>query len=207
MVRRIFTGIGSRQTPKALLDIESEVAKRLANKNHIIRSGGAMGADQAFARGVRKSSNPDNLELFLPWEGFEGNYKITKNPDLFFSDLSPEEQELFHKILQEVIEPRHYDNIMRNPSARNLHGRNMLEVLGRPDPEGVPSELLVELMGRKFRPSDAVLYSAPTRGGEVLGGTASAVELAHSLKIPNYNLYEDGSALNKLLERFPDLKG
>lgn len=43
-----YAGIGSRQTPDHILELMAELARYLAGKGWILRSGGAAGADQAF---------------------------------------------------------------------------------------------------------------------------------------------------------------
>ena len=60
-MNRYYSGIGSRQTPDEIKRIMSQVARRL-NKNHgyVLRSGGALGADTAFASGAGM-----NKEIFL----------------------------------------------------------------------------------------------------------------------------------------------
>lgn len=53
MVGVSYAGIGSRETPEThLMDMEN-IAMRLALKGWLLRSGGAKGADTAFARGCK----------------------------------------------------------------------------------------------------------------------------------------------------------
>lgn len=47
---KIYAGIGSRETPPDILDIMERLARKLS-LTHILRSGGAIGADTAFERG------------------------------------------------------------------------------------------------------------------------------------------------------------
>jgi len=49
-----YAGIGSRKTPSAILNIMTKVAIAFSNKNYILRSGGAKGADQAFEKGAKE---------------------------------------------------------------------------------------------------------------------------------------------------------
>ena len=52
MVKKLFyTGVGSRVTPKAILETMTLIAIKLSKSGYILRSGGAIGADQAFERG------------------------------------------------------------------------------------------------------------------------------------------------------------
>jgi predicted Rossmann fold nucleotide-binding protein DprA/Smf involved in DNA uptake len=49
--RKIYCGIGSRQTPSMVLAKMIGIAQELAAKNWILRSGRAEGADKAFEHG------------------------------------------------------------------------------------------------------------------------------------------------------------
>lgn len=48
---RIYTGIGSRNTPADVLTLAGTIARRLSDQGWHLRSGGARGADQAFEIG------------------------------------------------------------------------------------------------------------------------------------------------------------
>ena len=50
-----YSGIGSRKTPVEILDIMQRVAVKLSS-THILRSGGAIGADSAFEYGCNGNS-------------------------------------------------------------------------------------------------------------------------------------------------------
>jgi hypothetical protein len=57
MNRTIFyTGVGSRKTPKSILDIMRALAARLESAGWTLRSGGADGADSAFESGTNKKT-------------------------------------------------------------------------------------------------------------------------------------------------------
>lgn len=47
-----YAGIGSRETPPKMLDWMTQMARWLNETGHILRSGGAKGADRAFERGA-----------------------------------------------------------------------------------------------------------------------------------------------------------
>jgi hypothetical protein len=59
-----YTGIGSRKTPQDVLELMTYIARRLDADGWVLRSGGAPGADTAFAAGSSRR------EVFLPWPGF-----------------------------------------------------------------------------------------------------------------------------------------
>ncbi len=61
---KIYTGIGSRQTPADVLALMTRIAQTLDAEGYILRSGGAVGADTAFAQGATRR------EIFLPWPNF-----------------------------------------------------------------------------------------------------------------------------------------
>lgn len=71
----VYAGIGSRQTPEPVLKLMEMIAKKCAQRNTILRSGGATGADNAFEQGC-DSENGDK-EIFLPWPGYNGKQGIT----------------------------------------------------------------------------------------------------------------------------------
>ena len=50
----IYAGIGSRETPTPILDKMTEAAKYLQSLGYTLRSGNAIGADQAFEKGATK---------------------------------------------------------------------------------------------------------------------------------------------------------
>lgn len=58
-----YAGIGSRRTPPDVLDTMTEVARKLAERSWILRSGNAEGADEAFEKGAPIPL----LESYLPW--------------------------------------------------------------------------------------------------------------------------------------------
>lgn len=63
-----YAGIGSRETPEHIMELMTEMASMLERMGYVLRSGGAIGADTAFERGVRHNCNkqiftPDNVEI------------------------------------------------------------------------------------------------------------------------------------------------
>lgn len=61
--RHYYAGIGSRKAPKETLDQCQLVSSLLENLGFVLRSGGAVGCDQAFEKGV---ISPKNKEIFRP---------------------------------------------------------------------------------------------------------------------------------------------
>ncbi len=58
-MNKIYAGIGSRETPDNILLLMTKIASTLETMGYILRSGGAIGADTAFANGVLNDANKD----------------------------------------------------------------------------------------------------------------------------------------------------
>lgn len=105
-----YTGIGSRKTPSNI----SIIMYRYAQETTLIlRSGGADGADTAFESGARKTNKP--MEIYLPWQGFNGRSSIFNTPTPAAMELAAE------------IHPN-WNACSRG--ARNLHARSCHQILG-----------------------------------------------------------------------------
>ena len=107
-----YAGIGSRETPKHILELMGHIAHVMEKNGVILRSGGADGADAAFAQNVRLR------EIFLPWNGYNnlwagGDIKIgaSENAIELAGNFHPAWNRCSH-------------------GAKKLHGRNMNILLG-----------------------------------------------------------------------------
>ena len=58
MIYKPYTGIGSRETPTAILDLMIAIGGVLAQRGFTLRSGGADGADDAFEQGCILKGGP-----------------------------------------------------------------------------------------------------------------------------------------------------
>ena len=67
---KIYAGIGARKTPAPYLELMTRIAEDLG-PDWLLRTGGARGADSAFAAGAL------NKEIHLPWDGYNGLYADT----------------------------------------------------------------------------------------------------------------------------------
>lgn len=110
--KKYYAGIGSRQTPGNICDIMMQIAVWLERRDYILRSGGASGADAAFAFPVKKS------EIYIPWIGFNGH---NTTPPIKAED---------YKAAEIIAEKFHPAWNRCSPSARRLHTRNVFQVLG-----------------------------------------------------------------------------
>ena len=64
----VYAGVGARRTPSPVLSSMREMARELAARGWHLRTGGAPGADSAFA-GV---TPPGQFTVFVPWRGYNG---------------------------------------------------------------------------------------------------------------------------------------
>ncbi|HWL52983.1 MAG TPA: hypothetical protein VNQ90_11145 [Chthoniobacteraceae bacterium] len=109
-----YAGIGSRNTPEAILFLIRSVAAVLADRGLVLRSGGSPGADTAFEAGCDRSRG--RKEVFLPWQGFN------RNPSPLFEPTEEAEE------VAALVHP-HWRAC--RPSSRKLHARNVQQVYGR----------------------------------------------------------------------------
>lgn len=97
-----YTGIGSRKTPKEILDLMHKIAVYFNSRgDYILRSGGAKGADQAFESGT------DKKEIY------------------YANDVKGDERALT------LARDSHPAWNRCSPYARLLHARNVYQVLGK----------------------------------------------------------------------------
>jgi hypothetical protein len=164
MTERIYTGIGSRETPTEVLNLMFDMAVKLASHGWVVRTGGAPGADDAFAKGARLWDGANSTEIYLPWEGFNGWNRwdvALKEPTSQALDLAAE----FHPA---------WGNVKHG--GRKLHGRNMHQILGQD----------------VLNPILPVFVVCWTQGGQLKGGTAQALRVAKHFNVPILNLGKPG---------------
>jgi hypothetical protein len=108
---RTSAGIGSRETPPRVLAAMTEVAKVLAERGYILRSGGARGADSAFEKVAGNAK-----EIFLPRRGFNEHSSRFHDPSSQATGIA----EKYHPAWSGLSD-----------SVRKLMARNTHQVLGR----------------------------------------------------------------------------
>ena len=69
ILRPTYAGIGARSTPPEVLADMTRIARWLCRTGWHLNSGGAHGADRAFADGA----TPETRTLYLPWPGYNGH--------------------------------------------------------------------------------------------------------------------------------------
>lgn len=177
----IVAGIGSRKTPPEALTLIRALAARLRERGHWLRTGGAAGADQAWAEGAG-----DRALIYRPWPGYRDKDHppqarlLTIGGDglpvsIPAADAALASVERFHPAPHRL-----------SSRARKLHQRNYLIVFGaRPQP----------------RPVDLLVFWAPETASGVQGGTGQAVRIARHAGIPCLNLKSaSAKALAEVLE-------
>ena len=111
---KCYAGIGSRETPRDVLDLMTRIAEKLSRQDWVLRSGGAKGADSAFEKGA-------------------GGWK-----EIYTTDDC--EEWCLEKVEKFVPADRPPLRTMK-PFIQKLLGRNMKQVFG---PDGnVPSRFVI----------------------------------------------------------------
>ncbi|MDE2905462.1 MAG: hypothetical protein OXQ28_05190, partial [Acidobacteriota bacterium] len=158
-----YAGIGSRETPAPILVDMRSLAQDLAAGGWTLRTGGADGADSAFETGHRSGGGADALEVYLPWNGYNGR-SATDEHSTFVLDPTT-------LAMAETIAGRLHPAWHRcRQGARKLHARNVAIVHGR--------TLLDDV--------DAVVCW--TRDGGPTRGTGMGIRLAPDRPKPQLNL-------------------
>ena len=117
-----YAGIGARKTPEPVLAVMRRMAWYLASKGWHLNTGGADGADSAFAEG-----SPSLRTVFLPWRGYNGwsGPGCVSFGDRALAKLYP-------------FAAAHHDAWERcSPAVRKLHARNVAIIGGVPNGEPV----------------------------------------------------------------------
>lgn len=154
-----YAGIGSRRCPDVTLRQMAAIARSLARRGFILRSGGADGADTAFERAVP----PESAEIFLPWRGFNGNAsRLVTVPQAAF-DLAAELHPAWDRL---------------SPAIKKLMARNCQQILG--ERLDSPSCLVV-----CWSPDGCENHAERSA---LTGGTGQAISLASMRGIPVFNL-------------------
>ena len=120
-----YAGIGSRETPLDVMYLMIKIATKLEQKGIILRSGGAAGADSAFANGVL---NPSNKRIYLPWVGFNNNVG-----GVYMGSMMAEAEKIAKKYHPKWSRCGH--------KAKKLLTRNTFQILG--DSLNDPSDFVI----------------------------------------------------------------
>ena len=107
---KTYAGIGSRKTPDSILQFMCNIASWLESNNYHLNSGGANGADSAFADGCGDKT------LYIPWAGFNGT---SANTLVGVSADSMAVAQTFHPAWDKL-----------SIGAKKLMARNVCQILG-----------------------------------------------------------------------------
>ncbi len=165
---KIYTGIGSRETPPDKLQIMRNIGYTLAKYGWLLRSGHAPGADQAFEYGAKNAASTrttPGLEIFLPWPHFE------EAPERDPQYITPSIHCL-DTYEQAVNIASHFHPAWNRctDGAKKLHTRNVYQVAGRD--LNTATNFIV----------------CWTKDGKREGGTGQALRMASYLEIPIFDL-------------------
>lgn len=156
-----YAGVGSRETPAAVLDYMRRVAVRLASHGFLLRSGRAIGADSAFESGANDAGGL--MEIWLPKPGSNRHSGPGKIPS---------------KVHFTAAATTHPNWGRLSPFDQALHARNVGQVLG----EDLRTPVNFVLC---WTPDGAESEAARTVR---TGGTATAIVVADRNGIPVINL-------------------
>lgn len=161
----VYAGIGSRKTPHEVLAAMSALATVLAHEGWTLRSGGADGADAAFAEGV-PAEHRGRVEIFVPWTGYNG----VQGPEAVLMDR------MQFQAAERFVSAFHDAWHRCGRGARKLHARNAAIVHG----------------ANLKDPVDAVICWTPN--AVTVGGTATGIRMARGRGIPVFNLARHSAA-------------
>lgn len=153
-----YTGIGARKTPKDTLLLMEQIAIKLRGKNRWLRTGGARGADQAFMKGALDEHGFFHGECYIPWVGFEDLPSGICTIPWSWKEAK-KIAAAHHPAWDKLTDP-----------VQLLHARNVFQVLGAVLKQ--PSAFLI----------------CWTPEGKTIGGTATAIRIAETYKVPVFNL-------------------
>ncbi len=111
-----YAGIGARATPAAVLADMTVMAGWHARTGWHLASGGAAGADSAFAAGAPA----EQRTIWLPWRGYNGH----QGPDCRVLSAAA------LAACMEIAAPLHPAWERCSPAVRKLHARNVAVLLG-----------------------------------------------------------------------------
>ena len=166
---RYYAGIGSRETPVNIMTKMSIIAKILEEKQYVLRSGGANGADTAFEMGVNSWTKKD---IYLPYPEFNG--RSTKQKSYIYIPFGDEDFDAAYESLKV-----HPSKGKMGATAKNMMLRNYFQIYGiRNQPK---SDFVI------CWTSDAA-NGTTVKTSYDTGGSGQAIRLAALENIPVYNL-------------------
>ena len=164
-----YAGIGARATPPSTRRDMTTMAGWLARTGWHLASGGADGADRAFARGAPAGQRT----LYLPWPGYNG----CRGPDCVVADRT------VLAACTDLAARLHPAWRRCSPAVRRLHARNAPVVLGP----------------RLDRPVHAVVCWTPEGAVVGGTGLALRIAAEHGIPVLNLAVLSPREACERLL--------
>lgn len=156
-----YAGIGSRETPADVLQLMYDLAIIYAINGYILKTGAALGADQAFANGANRGNGI--IQLHIPWQKYEQAWRNTLNlQNVSTHVLKNEDIEAYNSVDKFHPTPNKLSQGMKKLHARNYN----------------------IIANTNF----VICY---THNGTLSGGTGQGLRLAQDLKIATINLGDD----------------
>ena len=159
-MNKFYAGIGARITPPEIQNEMCKVSSYLESCGYILRSGNALGADQAFALGVKKRA-----QIWLPWENFQAEFRAQR-PQHDYKIILPSDSAAYQSVID--YHPR---SKWLNVASRKFMSRNYRQVIGMGEPN-----------------SEFIICWTPR--GKESGGTSQALRIAKVAGIHILNMYE-----------------
>lgn len=175
-----YTLIGSRETPKEIMELMTKFATKACSVGYIGRSGGADGADSCLEDGVNifqskmkyaPTSSSEFMEIYLPWKDFNGRDSMNSG----YYTLPWLTNRVDAEYIASMVHPA-WERCKQG--AKKLHTRNVYQLLGQD--LNTPSRFV--LCWAKPKDKDR-------KTEHVQGGTATAVKLGIDNGVEIINLY------------------
>ena len=155
-----YAGIGARATPRAVLADMTVMAGWLARTGWTLSTGGADGADSAFAAGAPA----EQRTIWLPWRGYNGH----RGPDCRVLSAAA------MAACIEIAASLHPAWERCSPAVRKLHARNAAVLLGETLDRPVDAVVAFTSEGRVEGGTGMAIRIAEARGIPVLNLGAMA---------------------------------
>lgn len=177
--QKIIACIGARDTPESILSIMEHIGYALAQKGRQVRSGGALGADHRFQKGVMRYCHENGVvpssrqQIYLPYNGFKGSFASDRDGIIDFQKTLNKKRAIEMAKLHYIDQKK----VANWPDwMENLMGRNTYQILGDNLNEVVTSVICYT--------KDGSLDGS----NKSSGGTGQALRLAAAYNRPVFNL-------------------
>lgn len=125
---KYYAGVGSRECPPNICKEMTLIASELEDMGYWLRSGGAIGADFSFQKGVKK-----NAEIWLPTKDFNQDFQ-DQFPQHIYPMVAPDDIEAWKSVDEFHPDPNKLSDFGRQAMARNWK-----QIFG----DGIASEFVI----------------------------------------------------------------